>query len=262
MNRSALICHKGDSINEEGIARWLASFSDLRLIIRIEDPPGQFWKRLEAERKRSGLFGLIDVIAFRIWFRFFESPEEKHWEAERLEQLRKTLSEVPETCRTIDVDSPNRPEVVRALKEEGIDFAVARCKRILTKRIFSLPRRGVFVIHPGICPNYRNAHGCFWAIVREDYENVGATLLQVDVGIDTGPVIGHFRVEYDPIQESHIRIQNRVVLENLETIADHMLRWVAGDLDSINTTGHPSGVWGHPRLTTYFRWRRRFRNRT
>src|SRR5436309_328007 len=32
----------------------------------------------------------------------------------------------------------------------------------------SLPARGTFVLHTGICPEYRNAHGCFWALARSE----------------------------------------------------------------------------------------------
>ncbi len=257
MIRSALICHRGDSLNEDGIARWLTSFSDLRLIVRIDDPPGRFWKRIRSEKKRSGLTGLLDALAFRIWFYLFRSGDESRWEAAKLDEMRRLYPEVPETCRILDVDSPNADEVAEALQKEGVDFALARCKRILTRRIFSLPTHGVFVIHPGICPDYRNAHGCFWALVRDDDENVGATLLQVDAGIDTGPVLGYFRVPHDPLRESHIRIQNRVVLENLDTIADHILRRTSDALRPFDTSARPSGAWGQPRLTTFLRWRHR-----
>jgi len=42
------------------------------------------------------------------------------------------------------------------------DLTIARCKFILKESIFAVPRDGTFVMHPGICPEYRNAHGCFW----------------------------------------------------------------------------------------------------
>jgi len=35
-------------------------------------------------------------------------------------------------------------------------------------------------MHPGICPEYRNSHGCFWALANDDPERVGVTLLQID----------------------------------------------------------------------------------
>ena len=47
-------------------------------------------------------------------------------------------------------------------------------------------------MHPGICPEYRNSHGCFWALARRDLDHVGATLLQIDEGSDTGPVYAYY----------------------------------------------------------------------
>jgi hypothetical protein len=252
---SALICHSGDPINDEGFARWLSSFSELKLIVRISDPSSQFWKRLKAERRRSGVIGLTDVLAFRIWHRLFHARSDRRWEERTLETLRDRFPGIAESCRVLSVDSPNLPEVAAAFREESIDFAVARCKRILTPRIFTAPKHGVFVIHPGICPEYRNSHGCFWAIVRHDYGNVGATLLQIDEGIDTGPVLGYLRVDYDPLSETHIQIQDRAVIENLETITSMITDYLKGDLPTTDTTGRPSAVWGQPRLSSFLLWR-------
>ena len=67
------------------------------------------------------------------------------------------------------------------------------------------------MLHPGICPEYRNAHGCFWALARRDLERVGMTLLRVDPGIDTGPVFLHGTYDFDEVEESHAVIQYRAV---------------------------------------------------
>ena len=77
-------------------------------------------------------------------------------------------------------------------------------------------------MHPGICPEYRNAHGCFWALATGDTGNAGMTLLRIDRGVDTGPVFGYFRVDAT-LAESHIVIQHRVVLDHLDAIRDTLL---------------------------------------
>ena len=77
---------------------------------------------------------------------------------------------------------------------------------------------GTFVLHPGICPEYRNAHGCFWALANRDLDRVGMTLLRVDAGIDTGPVYLHGTCDYDEVRDSHIVIQHRAVVDNLDAI--------------------------------------------
>ena len=73
-------------------------------------------------------------------------------------------------------------------------------------------------MHPGVCPEYRNAHGCFWALANGDAERVGMTLLKVDAGVDTGPVYGYYGCRYDESRDSHVVIQSRVVFDNLDTL--------------------------------------------
>ena len=44
------------------------------------------------------------------------------------------------------------------------------------------------------------------------------TLLRIDEGIDTGPVFGYYTCEFDAVHDTHIKIQSRVVLGNLEAL--------------------------------------------
>jgi methionyl-tRNA formyltransferase len=112
------------------------------------------------------------------------------------------------------------------------------------------------VCHPGICPEYRNAHGCFWALASDDVDNVGLSLIRIDRGVDTGPIFGYFRVDVDEVNETHIRIQHRVLLDNLAPIRDRLLDVVAGRQAPIDVRGRPSREWGQPWLTAWSRWKR------
>lgn len=136
---------------------------------------------------------------------------------------------------------------------------IARCKYILKPAIFTIPSRGTFVMHPGICPQYRNAHGCFWALARRDLENVGMTLLKIDAGVDTGPVYGYYRCRFDERRESHVVIQHRVVFDNLDPLRERLLQILEGAADTLDTSGLPSRAWGQPWLTAYCRWKRQAR---
>jgi methionyl-tRNA formyltransferase len=110
-------------------------------------------------------------------------------------------------------------------------------------------------MHPGVCPEYRNAHGCFWALARNDLENVGMTLLKIDAGIDTGPVYGDFRSDFDEQNESHIVIQHRMVFDNLAALGELFREIASGEARRIPTAGRKSRNWGQPWLTEYLKWR-------
>jgi hypothetical protein len=61
----------------------------------------------------------------------------------------------------------------------------------------------------------------------------------------------------DEIAESHIVIQYRVVLENLDRIAATLIDLFHGKrVETVPTTGRKSAVWGQPRFTDYLRWKK------
>jgi methionyl-tRNA formyltransferase len=161
------------------------------------------------------------------------------------------------------VSSPNSAEARAFLNRLQPDLAIARCKIILKREIFEAPRVGTFVLHPGICPEYRNAHGCFWALANRDLDRVGMTLLRVDPGIDTGPVYLHGTCEYDEVRDSHNVIQYRAVFDNLDAIGRTLTALHRGeDVKPVSTAGRTSAAWGQPRLTDYLRWKRAARARS
>ncbi len=257
--KTALIAHVGDALSGEGLARWLGTFSELVGIVEVEEPKSRLWKRIRREWRRSGPFGFLDVLAFRLYYKARLARNDRAWETEALEKLRSSYPEPQPPPPVLRTASPNSPEAEAFLREQAPDLVIARCKSLLRKRIFTIPPLGTFVMHPGICPDYRNAHGCFWALAEGDRQNVGMTLLRIDEGIDTGPVFGHYRCDFDPQKDSHIKIQDKVVLDNLDALRDKLLAIADGTARPIDTTGHPSREWGQPWFSAYLRWRKHAR---
>ena len=72
-------------------------------------------------------------------------------------------------------------------------------------------------------------------------------------------MFGYFSYPYDPRRESHIEIQHRVVLDNLDEIAETLERIVAGKASPIPVDGRSSGAWGQPHLSSYLRLRANLR---
>ena len=225
-------------------------------LLIIRDRGGRRWRAVRRELRRVGPFGLLDVLAFRAFARVTSAARDRQWEDGQVRRLQSRypadLSQVP----TLTVSSPNSSEARAFLRSAQPDLAIARCKVLLDKEIYEIPRTGTFVLHPGICPEYRNAHGCFWALANRDLDRVGMTLLRVDHGVDTGPVYLHATCAYDERRDSHIVIQQRAVVDNLDAIGRTLTTLAGGeDVQPVNTEGRRSAVWGQPRLTRYLRWK-------
>jgi methionyl-tRNA formyltransferase len=234
----------------------LASFTDLAAVIVVCEPKAVLWARIRREARRVGSLGILDVIAFRLYYRLALARADKAWMKAKLQEIIQRYDQIPASSQILEASSPNSPECLRLLQQIQPNFILARCKNILRKQVFQLASHGTFVMHPGICPEYRNAHGCFWALVRRDLDNVGMTFLRVDAGVDTGPVYGYYRCRYDEMRESHAVIQDRVVLDNLDELSTKIREISAGTAQIIDTSGRNSTVWGQPRLTSYLLWKR------
>ena len=252
--RTLVICHDGADLDREGLVRWLGSFSTVAGTLVIKEPGGRLRKRIAREIKRVGVWRFLDVLAFRAYYRLTHAAGDHRFERRALDRLRMRFPNRPESPELV-VGSPNSKEAEAFIREQRPDLVIARCKTLLSDRIFTIPRLGTYVMHPGICPEYRNSHGCFWAMAAGDWDNVGMTMLRIDKGVDTGPVYGYFRVEANP-RESHAITQHRVVLDHLDAIRTTLLAIDAGTATAIDTTGRQSAAWGQPWLSAYVRMRR------
>lgn len=259
--RSLLICHKGATLDERGLAAWLASFSDLAGVLVLDETAPQVRRRIQRELKRVGPLRLLDVLAFRLFYRLFHARRDTDWESRTLARLAERYPTPPDGIPTVTTHSVNSDAAREFVSDCAPDVMIARCKQIIGPEVFTIPTHGTWVMHPGVCPEYRNAHGCFWALANDDLDHVGLTLLQIDEGVDTGPVYGYFDYDFDEVDETHIVIQARVLLDNLDGLRDRLLAAIEGGAEPIDTTGRQSGVWGQPWLSRHLRWKRRARRR-
>lgn len=253
--RTLLICHESARFDRELLARWLQSFSDLVGLAVLQDPPTAKWRRIRSEIKRVGFLRFADVLAFRLYYRVFLGAKDDRWEREKIEEFRDKYAALGNDVPVLKTPSANAPETEEFIKGLKPDIVLARCKTILKERIFSIPPRGTFVMHPGICPEYRNAHGCFWALANRDLTKVGMTLLKIDPGVDTGPVFGYYTYGFDELKESHIVIQQRAVLENLNALREKLICISENTAIPLSTAGRPSKLWGQPWLSKYISWK-------
>lgn len=261
-SRVVLLCHDGAALDTEGLATWLASSHQLVGLVTIQPSPARVWRVARREWRRSGVAGAIDVFALRVFYQLRCAAADARWTREEIARLRARYPAALDDVPRLSVRDPNSPAVRAFLKDRAPDLVVARCKVLLRPDVFTIPRAGTFVLHPGICPEYRNSHGCFWALSRRDLGRVGMTLLKIDAGVDTGPMYLQAGYDFDERRESHIVVQQRVVTENLDRISATLDAVVRGEAEPMSAAGRRSAAWGQPRLSAYLRWRRAARRRT
>jgi methionyl-tRNA formyltransferase len=90
------------------------------------------------------------------------------------------------------------PEVHHIFRELKPDLVIlAFVTDIIPERLLAVPSLGAICYHPSLLPRHRGASGINWAIIQGD-TRTGLTILWVDKGIDTGPVLLQKEVEIGP----------------------------------------------------------------
>lgn len=89
------------------------------------------------------------------------------------------------------------PQVLLELTTYKPDIiVVVAYGQILPGTILSLPKFGCLNVHASLLPSYRGAAPIHWAILNGEMET-GVAIMQMDVGMDTGPVLAMERVLID-----------------------------------------------------------------
>ncbi len=132
------------------------------------------------------------------------------------------------------------------LAEQNADVAVVVAYgRILTKRVLATPRLGCVNVHGSILPRWRGAGPIQWAIASED-KKTGVTLMQMDEGMDTGPMLALRETEIS-LEDTTPTLGERLAALGAELIREELPRYVAGELQPV--TQPEEGV-THARLLT------------
>jgi len=103
-----------------------------------------------------------------------------------------------EDLLVLQPDKPTDPAFLAQLRELKPDIGVVVAYgHILKPALLALPPRGMVNVHPSLLPELRGPAPVEWAIVR-GYEKTGVTIMQLDAGMDSGPVLHQLPHHIDP----------------------------------------------------------------
>ena len=100
--------------------------------------------------------------------------------------------------------------------------------RILPRDVLEAPRLGCVNVHASLLPRWRGAAPIQWSIVHGDTET-GVTLMQMDEGMDTGPMLARATTPIDP-GENAADLSARLSILGAELLRRELPRYVAGEL--------------------------------
>ena len=76
-------------------------------------------------------------------------------------------------------------------------FVVAAYGMILPQKLLDIPKHGVLNIHPSLLPRYRGASPVRSAMLADDKDAIGVSIMKLDEKMDHGPILAQGRVELE-----------------------------------------------------------------
>jgi methionyl-tRNA formyltransferase len=125
---------------------------------------------------------------------------------------------------------------LRELKPDLI--VVVAYGQILPPSILDLPRHGCLNVHTSLLPKYRGAAPIQWAIADGERET-GVTIMKMDAGLDTGPVLSTRRTPILPADDSQI-LHDRLAQLGAELLTETIPGYVAGKILPVPQPGEGS----------------------
>src|ERR1044071_672368 len=99
---------------------------------------------------------------------------------------------------TIQPEKLRQPEAMEQLRTWNPDLiVVAAFGQILRKDVLDLPPHGCINVHASLLPRWRGAAPINAAILHGDQET-GVTIMKMDVGLDTGPILAQRSIPLAP----------------------------------------------------------------
>jgi methionyl-tRNA formyltransferase len=115
---------------------------------------------------------------------------------------------------------------LRDLKPDLI--VVVAYGQILPPAILDLPRFGCLNVHTSLLPKYRGAAPIQWAIANGDAET-GVTIMKMDAGLDTGPMLATRRTRILPTDDSQV-LHDRLAQLGADLLSETIPAYVAGNI--------------------------------
>jgi len=124
---------------------------------------------------------------------------------------------------------PAAIETLRALQPEAI--VVAAYGLILPQAVLDLPPHGCLNVHASLLPKYRGAAPIPAAILAGETET-GVTIMRMDAGVDTGPILAHAREPIHP-DDTTATLGTRLAELGARLMAETLPKVVRGEIRPI-----------------------------
>lgn len=122
-----------------------------------------------------------------------------------------------------------RPEALEELRAFAPELiVVAAFGQILKPEVLDLPQHGCINVHASLLPRWRGAAPINAAVLHGDRET-GVTIMRMDPGLDTGPILSQRTLEIGE-RETAGDLYGRLAILGADLLAETLPGYLAGDI--------------------------------
>lgn len=133
------------------------------------------------------------------------------------------------------------PAAVEALAALAPDLlVVAAYGLILPQRVLDLPRFGAINVHASLLPAYRGASPITAALL-DGRDETGVTIMLMDAGMDTGPMLAQARTPIAP-DDTTATLSARLAAQGADLLVATLPGWLTGDIAPVDQADLPGEV--------------------
>jgi methionyl-tRNA formyltransferase len=195
---------------------------------------------LAADTARTIFFGsgsfavpMLDAVAVHPRLRLVAVVTAPDRPAGRSKALTPTPVAVRARALGVPVLQPARvraPEAVAAIEALRPDLGVlADYGQIVPAALLDLPPRGILNVHPSLLPRHRGATPIPATIEAGD-ERAGVTIMRMDQGVDTGPIVAARAFDLDGTERAQA-LEARAAAEGAALLAETLDAWLDGRIE-------------------------------
>lgn len=109
-------------------------------------------------------------------------------------------------------------------------FILASYGKIVPKEILDLPKYGMLNIHPSLLPKLRGASPVRTAILTDQKDAVGVTIMLMDEELDHGPIVAQARIQPEDWPIGALMLEELLAREGAKLLVEILGDWITETL--------------------------------
>jgi methionyl-tRNA formyltransferase len=175
-----------DQPNQAALYHKLAAIADVAAVVLSRNIPRK-------PPRRS-----LRILLNRVQGRLFGRPFVRAWAAIQ-DRYRSTYGRPPED-KIVPVANVNDEGTIRAIDQHRPNLVVVSGTNLVGRKVIEVASAhgGIVNLHTGISPYIKGGPNCTnWCLAEQAFHLIGNTVMWLDPGIDTGPLIATERTPLD-----------------------------------------------------------------